>query len=120
MNLTGQSVSPKAFKVKPDRAYMGKVKQLPCCICHAPAPSDAHHCTHKPLAGEPHGYEREPAAARRSGDRDTIPLCKLHHQDGPEAIHNGKVSWRLKHGPDFAHIPATRAAVAAMTGEIDF
>ena len=120
MNLTGHAVRQKSVTPPADMAYMRAVKQLPCCVCGAPPPSDAHHCTHRPLDGEPHAYTLEPAAGRRSGDRDTIPLCKCHHQTGPEAIHNGKASWRMKHGPDFGFIPATRAAVAAMTGEIDF
>lgn len=120
MNLMNLPVQHKPEKVKSDVPYMGMVKQLPCVICGAPAPSDAHHCTHRPNADEPHGYTRIPSAGKRSGDRDTIPLCKRHHQNGPEAIHNGKESWRRKHGPDYSYIPATRAAVAAMTGEIDF
>jgi len=34
-----------------------------------------------------------------------IPLCKLHHQDGPDAIHNGKASWVEKYGDDYAYLP---------------
>lgn len=100
--------------------YMGHVKSLPCCICGKPGPSDAHHCFHRPPVDDPHGYDRLPGARMKSGDRDTIPLCKAHHQDGPDAIHNGKASWLDRFGPDYAHIPATRAAVAAITGTIDF
>lgn len=113
MNLTRQPIHQKGAKkarkasVK-DPAYMGRVKQLPCVICNAPPPSDAHHCTHKPYVDEHNPYEREPCAGRKSGDRDTIPLCKKHHQDGPEAIHNGKSRWREKHGPDFSYITNIR------------
>ncbi len=110
----------KPPKVKADPKHMHAVKCLPCVICNAPPPSDAHHCTHRPMADEPHGYDRIPGAGQRSGDRDTIPLCKRHHQDGPEAIHNGKKTWRDRHGPDYQFIPDTRAAVAAMQGEISF
>lgn len=110
----------KPAKVKPDLAYMGCVKTMPCRNCGRPGPSDAHHCTHRPYADEPNPYDRLPAAGRRSGDRDTIALCKQCHQDGPDAIHRSKDNWRLRNGPDFQHIPATRAAVAAMMGEIDF
>lgn len=102
-------------------AYMAAVKQLPCVICRAPPPSDAHHCKSKPPANEPHAYERLPAAGRKSGDRDTIPLCHDGcHQEGPLAFHMGQRSWEARNGPDYQFIPSTRAAVAAMLGEIDF
>ena len=110
----------KPPKVSPDRRYLGKVKQLPCAVCNAPPPSDAHHCTHRPPEGEPHGYTRLPCAGRKSGDRDAIPLCKAHHQDGPGAIHNGKETWAALHGPDYQFIPTTRAAVAAKDAEVSF
>lgn len=82
--------------------YMGKVKQLPCCVCGAPAPSDAHHCYHGRYG------------SRRSSDFDVIPLCKAHHQDGPEAIHNAKETWAVKHGPDYSYIEQTRKLVDGM------
>lgn len=72
--------------------YMKAVKGLPCCICKAPAPSDAHHVI------------CDRFGARKSSDWDCIPLCKKHHQDGPEAIHNGKASWVALHGPDYAYV----------------
>jgi hypothetical protein len=34
-----------------------------------------------------------------------IPLCKAHHQDGPDAIHNGKASWVEKYGEDHKYLP---------------
>lgn len=81
-------------------AYMGEVKRLPCCICGAPPPSDAHHCFHGRYGG------------RKSSDFDVVPLCKRHHQDGPEAIHNAKERWAAKHGPDYGYIEQTRRMVA--------
>lgn len=80
-------------------AYMGKVKQLPCCVCGAPPPSDAHHVIHDRFG------------TRKSSDFDVIALCKKHHQDGPDAIHNGKETWRAKYGPDHGYIEATKRAV---------
>ena len=82
--------------------YMKAVKSLPCCICGRAGPSDAHHCIHDRYG-----------SAKRSGF-DTIPLCKSHHQDGPEAIHNGKETWREKHGPDYDYIEPTQKLVASM------
>lgn len=111
-----QEASPEG---RSDLEYMGNVKQEPCCACGKPGPSDAHHCKDKPPAGEPHAYKRLPIGCK-SHARDTIPLCKMCHQDGPEAYHRSPVAWRAKHGPDYGFIPSTRAAVAARKAEIGF
>ena len=87
-----------------DPAYLAKVKQLPCAICAAPPPSDAHHCIH-----DRHGNERSP-------DRDAIPLCKMHHQNSPVAIHTSKQKWRDNFGPDRGYIEHTRRLVAKWFG----
>jgi len=98
LNLTGRG--PLGLKQpKPERgtakarAHMARVKQLPCVICGKPGPSDVHH-----VICDRYGTSR-------ASDFDTIPLCKAHHQDGPEAIHNGKASWVAKHGPDHGFLP---------------
>lgn len=88
-------------------AYMKAVKDLPCCICDAPPPSDAHHVIH----------DRNSAA--RSSDFDVIPLCKAHHQHGPVAIHNAKRAWRAAFGPDHSYIEATKKRVAALVNRSD-
>lgn len=89
-------------KPKPDPAYLNFVKQMPCCICGRPGPSDAHH----PIC-ERWSQEKAP-------DRDAIPLCKKHHQWGPDAIHNGKESWVAKYGSDRDYIAGTQDAVERM------
>ncbi len=80
-------------------AYLQAVKGLPCAVCDAPPPSDAHHVI------------CDRFGARKSSDWDAIPLCKKHHQNGPEAIHNGKASWVAMHGPDHAYIEQTQTAI---------
>lgn len=114
-NLTGRPITPKQTKApktpKPMRRvsakrqkqraskegqeeleWMKRVKALPCVICGAAPPSDAHHVIHGRYGGrKPSGF-------------DVIPLCKKHHQDGPEAIHNGKETWAAKHGPDYTYL----------------
>jgi len=110
-----REASPKGRR---DYDHMGLVKQLPCVSCKAPPPNDAHHCKCKPPAG-PHVYEILPIGCK-SGATDTIPVCKLCHQDGPMAFHGHRKEWVEKNGPDYGFIPSTRAAVAAMLGEIDF
>ncbi len=82
-----------------DRERLGKVKQMPCVVCGAPPPSDAHHCIHGRYSG------------KRAGDDKTIPLCKPHHQWGPDAIHNGKASWAEKFGEDFSYLERIDAAL---------
>ena len=83
-------------------AYMQAVKMLPCVVCGAPGPNEAHHC----INGR-HG-------SRKASDFDTIPLCQSDHRTGPLAIHNGPKSWAKRNGPDTGFIPQTRAAVRRM------
>lgn len=82
--------------------YMRKVKQLPCCVCGAYGPSDAHHVIHDRFG------------SRKSSDFDVIPLCKEHHQNGPRAIHNGKETWRQINGADWSYIDSTRMRAGEM------
>lgn len=84
-------------------AYLQAVKGLHCAVCGAPPPSDAHHVI------------CDRFGARKSSDWDAIPLCKKHHQDGPEAIHNGKASWVALHGPDWGYIDQTQTAILGKT-----
>ena len=102
LGLKPEKLTPA--EIRAGKAWMARVKQLPCIICGAPPPSDAHHVIHGRYG------------TRRAPDKSTIPLCKAHHQDGPEAIHNGKETWAAKHGFDYEYLPK----VAAMLGEIDF
>ena len=103
-NLTGQPITPKPEKAKRDPVRLGRVKQLPCVICKAPPPSDAHHC----ISGR---YSQ-----RKAPDSMTIPLCKQHHQQGPDAIHNDKAGWIERNGNDFEYL----AVVADMLkGELN-
>ena len=98
MDLAGRGPlgqkKPKAERgTEKARAYIARVKQLSCVICKKPGPSDAHHV-----------FSNRYGSAKAS-DFDVIPLCRAHHQDGPEAIHNGKESWVAKHGPDYGFLP---------------
>ncbi len=56
-------------------AYLAAIRQLPCCACGAPAPSDAHHL--KADTGER-------GAAMKATDRFAVPLCR-----GPQGCHTG-------------------------------
>ena len=83
-----------------EAAHMARVKQLPCVICHRPGPSDAHHVIH------------DRYGSRKASDLHVIPLCKRHHQDGPDAIHNGKETWREKYGADHEYLPVVADMLA--------
>jgi hypothetical protein len=85
-------------------AYMQAVKRLPCVVCAAPPPSEAHHCINGRYG------------SRKASDFDVIPLCAPCHRTGPLAIHNGSKAWAERNGPDTGYIEATRAAVRAMEG----
>ena len=102
--------------------YMGVGVTLPCVACGATdRPRDGHHCKDKPPEGQDGPYQKSPHKHRRSGDYDLIPLCKFYcHEGGPAAYHTNRRAWRERHGPDYSYIPATRAAVAALRGEINF
>jgi hypothetical protein len=72
--------------------HMARVKMLPCVICQAPPPNDAHHCYH------------DRYGTRKQSDLDTIPLCKWCHQDGPQSVHRDKAGWKDRHGPDYGFL----------------
>lgn len=76
-----------------DARHIEAVKLLPCAVCGAQGPSDAHHSISKRYS------------QRRAPDAFCIPLCKRHHQDGPEAIHEDKAAWEARHGYDFTFLP---------------
>ena len=105
MNLSGRLPFHKPAKPVKDRDHLARVKSLPCIICFAPPPSDAHHVIHGRYG------------TRKASDHDTIPLCKLHHQHGPHAIHNGKETWAAMFGEDHSYLPKVREWLEQ---EIDF
>ena len=97
MNLTGRPPYQKATNAPTGtaagRRHIARVKALPCVVCGRAGPYDAHHVIHDRLT-----VPRD--------DFRTIPLCKAHHQDGPDAIHNGKTTWAERYGMDFDYLPA--------------
>ena len=58
-----------------EQRHMVRVKELPCCLCAAHAPSDAHHILEGRIKG------------RKASDFCTIPLCKDCHQGERNGIH---------------------------------
>jgi len=68
---------------KASKAHVFRIKSLPCSLCGAHAPSDAHHI----LEGRIPGI--------RSGDFCTIPLCKDCHQGAKNGIHGEQIMWKI-------------------------
>lgn len=61
---------------KKEREHLGRVKSLPCGVCGAAAPSDAHHIE------QGHQYL-------------CIPLCKDCHQGSHNGIHGRRSIWNV-------------------------
>ena len=110
MDLTGRPVHQKADTGK-DPAYLAIVVTLPCCICEAyglpqTSPTQAHHT----ICGR--------YSARRTPDREAIPLCEGHHQGmfdtSKLAIHRGKATWVEAFGSDRDWIEQTQERVDAI------
>lgn len=114
MNLTGQDIHQKPEKVAPDLPYLRRVRGLSCCACGRPGPSEAHHCRDLPDYDEQGLYQRLPAAAQKSGDRDAIPLCPFCHR----LFHLRRGEFHALYGRDYSHIGPTRARLSEH--EIDF
>lgn len=102
--------------------YMALAATRPCVACGAThRHRELHHCKDKPPLGQAGPYQKSPHEHVRTGDFDVIPLCMFYcHKDGPDAYHTDRTTWNERHGPDYSYILPTRAAVAAMQGEIDF
>lgn len=61
---------------KAEAAHVAAVKGLPCSVCDAPAPSDAHHI-------------------EQGQHFTTVALCKDCHQGSENGIHGRKTMWRV-------------------------
>lgn len=113
MSLDGRPPQPKPPKVKPDPAYMAKVRALPCVCCGAYG-VEAHHCRDAPMENERGLYQRIPGAGMRSGDRDAIPLCPFHHR----MFHLYRRDFHAEFGKDYGFIAPTRATLSER--DLDF
>ena len=78
---------------KAARAHMLAVKALPCVICGAQGPNDAHH------------VQSGRYGTRKASDWEVIPLCRKDHTEGPQAYHRDKRAWEARHGPDHGFLP---------------
>lgn len=71
-----------------ERAHLAAVKELPCSLCDAPAPSDAHHI--------------------KQGQHFTaVALCKDCHQGSFNGIHGQKRLWLVMKMDELAALNVT-------------
>lgn len=77
------------------RRHIGRVKSLPCALCAASAPSDAHHILEGRIQG------------RRSDDFVTIPLCKDCHQGERNGIHGQQIMLKIMHETELSLLAQT-------------
>lgn len=82
---------------KAGRAHLAAVASLGCCVCRneglGPTPAHAHHINCATMG-------------RKASDMETIPLCKIHHQEGDGAakhhghiaVHRGLESFEARYG----------------------
>jgi hypothetical protein len=59
-----------------EREYIGRVKELPCSVCDAAGPSDAHHI-------------------KQSLQYTCVALCKSCHQGSMMGWHGQKRAWAI-------------------------
>ena len=78
-------------------AFLAFVRRRPCCVCHAPPPSQAAHIKMPSLA---HG-KRHSGIGEKPSDRWCVSLCADCHLNGPGAQHQiGEVAFWKKAGID--------------------
>lgn len=65
---------------KEESLHILRIKNMPCGVCDASEPSDAHHILEN---------------SRRISHFAVIPLCKSCHQDNHNGIHGRKAMWKV-------------------------
>ena len=83
---------------KAERAHLGAVKSLPCSVCNAPAPSDAHHI--------------------KQGQHFTaVALCKDCHQGAFNGLHGQRRMWTVMKMDELAALNVTLRRISEQRGE---
>lgn len=73
-------------KIGKDPAYLDYIRSLPCCVCVTLGASQTS------LTESAHVGPR--GMSQKCPDRETLPLCALHHRDGQFSQHAmGKMFW---------------------------
>jgi hypothetical protein len=78
-----------------EKAYVGLVKELPCSVCDAPGPSDAHH-------------------VKQHRQYTVVALCKDCHQGSFNGWHGQKRMWAVMKMDEQDALNATIERVVAL------
>lgn len=68
---------------KTAKKHIQAIKELPCGLCGAPPPSDAHHLI------------ENRGGSRKTPDMTVIPLCHDSCHQGPNGIHGDRALFRI-------------------------
>ena len=71
-----------------ERAHIQRVKELPCSVCDAPGPSDAHHI-------------------EQGLQFCVVALCKDCHQGSHNGIHGRRAMWNVMRMTELAALDVT-------------
>lgn len=77
-----------------EREHMGRVKELPCSICDAPAPSEAHHI-------------------KQGAHYAVVALCVDCHRGADNGWHGRKTMWRIRKWGEMDALNVTLARLGA-------
>jgi hypothetical protein len=83
-----------------ERRHLERIKGMPCAVCAAPGPSDAHH------------IRQGQGLSQRAPHWLAVPLCKACHQ-GPDGIHGSKNLWKVHRVDEMAVLAGTIARLVA-------
>ena len=72
--------------------HLEHIKSMCCCVCHKPAPSEAHHIVR---------------SNERLGHFYTIPLCYYHHEGANRSIGNARKTFEGLYGSEFLLLKQT-------------
>lgn len=72
--------------------HLKLIRQLPCCVCGRPGPSDPHHLKAN--------LSHERGVGRRATDRWAVPICRMHHDEVEAVGSRNETSWFAYFGID--------------------
>lgn len=88
-----KTTNAKTYRDRPGMsdAHLGRIRELPCCVCYSQVRSEAHHL--KQGTGER-------GLGLRSTDKYTVPLCPSHHYEVEHIGSKNEQVWFTSRGLD--------------------
>ncbi len=81
-----------------DKAYLDWIRSLYCAVCMLPWKISGSGVAYSNVQQYPTeaAHVGDRGLSQKCSDRETIPLCALHHRLGPQSHHRaGKKFWRI-------------------------